>query len=160
MKETETLRIEVSGVVCSFCAYGLEKTLSRLPNVNGEYFGDGVLIDLKKGVATIALQPGRPIDFDKVLKAIEKGGYTLRGLRFVVRGQLAEQQGALYVKNGVTGQRFRLLDTAGKPWQNKDDLKNEVLVSAYVPAKVLEEGDFSKQPRIYVESIRVDENQV
>ncbi len=38
--------VQVDGIVCSFCAYGAEKALSKLDCVDSSKFGDGVLVDL------------------------------------------------------------------------------------------------------------------
>ncbi len=45
IEENKTV-VQVSGIVCSFCAYGAEKPLSKLDCLDKEEFGDGVLIDI------------------------------------------------------------------------------------------------------------------
>ena len=44
---SDRLVVQVKGIVCSFCAHGVEKNLSRLNFLDKTQFGDnGVLIDI------------------------------------------------------------------------------------------------------------------
>jgi hypothetical protein len=68
--------VQVNGIVCSFCAYGTEKNLSKLNFLDKSQFGDdGVLIDIQSHRVTLALQPDQEFDFGQVYSAIKKGGY-------------------------------------------------------------------------------------
>ena len=49
--------VRVRGIVCSFCAYGLEKNLARVGHLDKSLYGDGVLVDIQKGLVTLALDP-------------------------------------------------------------------------------------------------------
>ncbi len=63
--------VQVNGIVCSFCAYGTEKNLSKLPFLDDSQFGDdGVLIDIQSHRITLALRPDQEIDLTQVYDAI------------------------------------------------------------------------------------------
>ena len=47
--------VQVNGVVCSFCAYGAEKALSKLDCLDKAEFGNGVLIDIETHRITLAM---------------------------------------------------------------------------------------------------------
>ena len=48
--------VTVKGIVCSFCAVGAEKNLSKLTSLDQSKFGDnGVLIDIHSGKITLAI---------------------------------------------------------------------------------------------------------
>jgi len=105
----EKLVAEVKGIVCSFCAYGLEKNLSKLKNVNKNIYGDGILVDIKKGLITIALLPNEPIDFMRINAAIQKGGYELIALHVNLEGEVETQKGGTVLKNAYNNQLFQLI---------------------------------------------------
>jgi copper chaperone CopZ len=67
--------IQVNGLVCSFCAHGVEKALSKLEGLDREQYGDGVLVEIEDQRVTLALQPGAAISLDLISESIIKGGY-------------------------------------------------------------------------------------
>ena len=67
--------VQVHGVVCSFCAYGTEKNLAKLPFLDSSKYGNGVLMDIRTHRITLAVQPDQQIDVAGVYNAILKGGY-------------------------------------------------------------------------------------
>jgi mercuric ion binding protein len=70
----QSATIQVDGLSCPFCAYGLEKHLKKIKGV------EGVEINIKSGKATVALKHGAQVD-DAVLKeAVKKAGFTARGI--------------------------------------------------------------------------------
>jgi|694.fasta_scaffold05177_17 copper chaperone CopZ len=69
---TSLYRITVSGMVCSFCAQGIEKRLQALPGT------ESVRIDLSKGLVEVTTRPGAKIDADSLKRAIRDAGYDVR----------------------------------------------------------------------------------
>ena len=67
--------VQVKGIVCSFCAYGTEKNLAKLPFLDSTKYGNGVLMDIHTNRITLAVQPDQQIDVAGVYNAILKGGY-------------------------------------------------------------------------------------
>lgn len=66
-----TLRIEVNGLVCAFCAQGIDKTLRALPATAD------VVVSLEKRLVGVALKPGQTLDDATVTKAITDAGYAV-----------------------------------------------------------------------------------
>ena len=67
--------VQVSGVVCSFCAYGLRKNISKLSFIDRSRFKSGVYVDIEEQRVTLALLPGHALDVVALQKAIISGGY-------------------------------------------------------------------------------------
>ena len=65
-------RISVSGMVCSFCAQGIEKRLQSIPGT------ESVRIDLSKGLVEVTARPGARIDEVTLKRAIRDAGYDVR----------------------------------------------------------------------------------
>ena len=67
--------IQVDGLSCPFCAYGLEKHLKKVRGVAR------VTIDMQGGTATVTLKPDAKVDDGDLRKAIEKAGFSARTIR-------------------------------------------------------------------------------
>ncbi len=66
-----TIRINVTGLVCAFCAHGIERGLSAYPAV------DAVHIDLEKGLVAVALKAGGDIADADLERTLTDAGYTV-----------------------------------------------------------------------------------
>ncbi len=66
--------IQVDGLSCPFCAYGLEKHLKKVKGV------EGVDINMKSGKATVTLKSGAQVNDDALSAAVTKAGFTARGI--------------------------------------------------------------------------------
>ena len=102
------LIVQVNGIVCSFCAYGTEKNLSKLDFLDKSRFGDGVLVDITSHQVTLALDPEASVNYAEIADAITKGGYDPVAYYPVVRGVLLENDGHLEITNPENGQVYRL----------------------------------------------------
>lgn len=67
----ETIRTTVNGMVCAFCATGIEKTFRKQPEVAT------VHVDLPKKTVTITTKPGRTLTDAKVKEIVTYSGYTM-----------------------------------------------------------------------------------
>jgi len=102
--------VQVNGIVCSFCAYGTEKNLSKLNFLDKSQFGDdGVLIDIQSHRVTLALQPDQEFDFGQVYSAIKKGGYDPVSFYVNVHGQVQEDGDRYLLTSSDSGQVFEIL---------------------------------------------------
>lgn len=102
--------VQVNGIVCSFCAYGTEKNLSKLDFLDKSQFGDdGVLIDIHSQRVTLALQPNQEFDFGQVYSAIKKGGYDPVSFHVNVHGQVQEDGDRYLLTSSDSGQVFEIL---------------------------------------------------
>jgi copper chaperone CopZ len=67
----ETIKTTVNGMVCAFCATGIEKTFRKQPEVNT------VKVDLPKKLVTITTKPGKTLSDAKIKEVITYSGYTM-----------------------------------------------------------------------------------
>jgi copper chaperone CopZ len=76
-----TIDIQVSGMTCPFCVYGVKKKLEKLPGVARAQ------VSLDKKLARITPKPGQALDMDGIRKAITEAGFTPGK---VLSGKMAE----------------------------------------------------------------------
>lgn len=62
--------IQVSGMTCPFCVYGVKKKLEELPGVAKAQ------VNLDKKMARITPKPGQELDLDRIRGAIAEAGFT------------------------------------------------------------------------------------
>lgn len=67
----ETITTTVNGMVCAFCATGIEKTFRKQPEVAT------VHVDLSKKQVTVTTKPGRTLSDAKVKEIVTYSGYTM-----------------------------------------------------------------------------------
>ena len=79
--------VQVDGLTCPFCAYGLEKRIKEIPAVQES------IISLEDGIVELIPRAGQHIDIDEVKAAVIAGGFTPRGVQVALAGQLIEWNG-------------------------------------------------------------------
>jgi copper chaperone CopZ len=67
----ETITTTVNGMVCAFCATGIEKTFRKQPEVAT------VKVDLRKKLVTITTKPGKTLTDAKIKEVVTYSGYTM-----------------------------------------------------------------------------------
>ena len=67
--------IHVNGMVCSFCAQGVTKKVSRLPFIDQSKYTKGVKVEIESQKLTIAVKADHDIDIQALFEAIKSGGY-------------------------------------------------------------------------------------
>jgi copper chaperone CopZ len=70
----ETIQATVNGMVCGFCATGIEKTFKAQPEVKA------VNVDLEKKLIIINTREGKTIDDSKIKKLLGNAGYSVMGI--------------------------------------------------------------------------------
>ena len=70
-----TVEMDVNGLVCAFCAQGIEKTLREFPATADVY------VSLENRIVAIELAEGAGIDDATLRTAITDAGYTVVALR-------------------------------------------------------------------------------
>ena len=70
----EKIQIEVDGLSCPFCAYGLEKKLKALDNI------DTLDININDGLIKIFLKKGKQISRTEIQEKVAEAGFTFRKL--------------------------------------------------------------------------------
>ena len=69
-----TIQMTVNGLVCGFCAQGIEKTLRKNPAT-----GD-VLVSLENRLVAIVTKEGRDIADDELRAALTNAGYDVKSI--------------------------------------------------------------------------------
>ena len=73
----ESVKATVNGMVCAFCAQGIEKTLMKMPETKA------VFVDLKKKVVAVEAKDGQTLDGKKITAEIKEAGYDVVKLETV-----------------------------------------------------------------------------
>jgi copper chaperone CopZ len=71
----KTIEMDVNGLVCAFCAQGIEKTLTGFPATAH------VFVSLEHRIVAVELKDGQDIDDVALEKAITDAGYKLVKIR-------------------------------------------------------------------------------
>ena len=72
-----SIKAEVNGMVCAFCAKGIEKKLKALPQ------SQAVFVDLKKHIVVLELKPGQNVPLDDFKAIIKDAGYDVTAAEVV-----------------------------------------------------------------------------
>lgn len=75
--EAQTYALQVDGLACPFCAFGIEKQLGKIEGV------ETLDIDIKAGVVLLTMKDGVPLAETAAQQAVKRAGFTLRGLEQV-----------------------------------------------------------------------------
>jgi len=70
----ETIEMTVNGLVCGFCAQGIEKTLRKNPAT------EDVLVSLEHRLVAVATRPGADIADDTLREALKDAGYDVKAI--------------------------------------------------------------------------------
>lgn len=67
----QSLKLQVNGMVCSFCAQGIEKRLKAMPEAGP------VFIDLRNKVVAVEPRPGQTLNAERVAGEVREAGYEV-----------------------------------------------------------------------------------
>lgn len=67
----KTIEMNVNGLVCAFCAQGIEKTLKAMPAT------EGVFVSLEHRLVAVKLKDGADIEDATLRTALKDSGYTV-----------------------------------------------------------------------------------
>jgi mercuric ion binding protein len=73
-------KLQVAGLACPFCAYGIEKKLSEVPGV------DNVDTDIPTETVTVTMRDGQKLEKAAAEKAVRAAGFKLLGLEEIQTG--------------------------------------------------------------------------
>jgi mercuric ion binding protein len=68
---TTSMKATVNGMVCAFCAQGIEKRLSKMPGTKA------VLVDLKRRFVVVEPNEGMTLDEKLIVAEIKDAGYDV-----------------------------------------------------------------------------------
>ena len=64
--------LQVDGLACPFCAYGVEKKLNSIEGV------EDIKVDIEKGQVIVIMSDGSSLSESSAREQVEKAGFTLR----------------------------------------------------------------------------------
>ena len=70
--QATTIQMTVNGLVCAFCAQGIEKKLRKFPATSD------VVVNLEHRVVAVGLKDGQDIPDEALRKALTDAGYTVK----------------------------------------------------------------------------------
>lgn len=70
-----TIEMEVNGLVCAFCAQGIEKKLRTFPATSD------VVVSLEERLVAVSTKDGQDIADDELRRALTDAGYTVVNIR-------------------------------------------------------------------------------
>ena len=70
-----TIEMEVNGLVCAFCAQGIEKKLRAFPATSD------VVVSLEERLVAVSTKDGQDISDEELRRALTDAGYTVVGIR-------------------------------------------------------------------------------
>ena len=85
-----TIEMHVNGLVCAFCAQGIEKKLRKFPATAD------VVVSLEQRLVAVALKDGQDIPDAELRKALTNAGYTVTTIErndtplAVIRGRVGQ----------------------------------------------------------------------
>ena len=71
----DSLCLTVDGMVCSLCAYGVERRLGKLGQVKQ------VKVNLDSGLVVVLLKPGAAVTDSTLSEEVRRAGFALRGVQ-------------------------------------------------------------------------------
>lgn len=118
--QINSVEMEVDGMTCPFCVYGIEKKLEALEEV------EDAGANLKAGTVDINLKENEPIDLERLEKAILESGFTPGRLKIEATGELTRYklEEKEYPALKVTGSNQVLLLTS-TPYHEKEEFLAE-----------------------------------
>ncbi|MES2500113.1 MAG: heavy metal-associated domain-containing protein [Pseudomonadota bacterium] len=91
---TQTIKASVNGMVCAFCAQGIEKKMRALSETQDVY------VNLKQRIVAVELKDGQTLSNDKVKAIIKDAGYDVTAIEIseqpaaAIKATLEAKQGA------------------------------------------------------------------
>lgn len=70
-----TIEMNVNGLVCAFCAQGIEKQLRKFPATAD------VVVSLEHKLVAVALKDGQDIADSELRRALTNAGYTVKAIQ-------------------------------------------------------------------------------
>lgn len=73
----QTIKAEVNGMVCAFCAQGIEKKMRSLSETSDVY------VNLKKKIVAVEIKEGKTLSHDTVKNIVKEAGYEVAKIETV-----------------------------------------------------------------------------
>lgn len=141
--EIEQITLRVDGLACPFCAYGMEKKITRLKGVSSYD------VDMREGKVFVGLKPDAQVELNVLRKAVKEAGFTLRNVSLTAKGKISQSEEGLVLLVTGTNDKFLLFEReallekyhqARAPQALGDDLKKRLFEAKEGEKEVLIEG--------------------
>ncbi|NBS47584.1 MAG: heavy-metal-associated domain-containing protein [Betaproteobacteria bacterium] len=76
-QDAATSKISVNGMVCAFCAQGIEKRITAMPEAGPLY------INLSRKLVAVQPKAGKSLDMEKIRREITDAGYEVTAVEMV-----------------------------------------------------------------------------
>ena len=76
-QQAPTVKVSVNGMVCAFCAQGIEKRVTAMPEAGPLY------INLARKVVAVQPKAGKSLDVDRIKREIQDAGYEVTAVEMV-----------------------------------------------------------------------------
>ncbi len=121
--QINSVEMQVDGMTCPFCVYGIEKKLEALKEV------EDASANLKTGTVDIALNENEQIDIERLNKAVHESGFTPGKMKINATGRLTtyELEGKENPAFKVTGSGQVFLLTGAPDHGTEEPLKQKKL---------------------------------
>jgi copper chaperone CopZ len=120
--EPAKVQVKLDGLVCTFCAYNLEKKLKRMKAV------EDLKILVNAGLAELTIKEGKSIDIDEIKKAVKDSGFTPREIFITLKGRIEETDGQLILRVDNISDVFTLKD---------NEMLNEIIATEQAQDKII-----------------------
>lgn len=74
---TGTVKMEVKGLSCPFCAYGLEKNLKKISNI------EKITINVEEAFVTLIIKEGQSVLEEDLKKKVKDAGFTAGEIKVI-----------------------------------------------------------------------------
>ncbi len=78
---TQSYRLEVDGLACPFCTYGIEKKLGAIDGI------ERLEANIKDGTVIVIMKEGATLDEATAKQAVKDAGFTLNGFEQISPGE-------------------------------------------------------------------------
>ena len=89
MNQNEAI-VEVLGMVCSMCAFGIEEGFSNEDFVDKSKFSNGVLVDIDAKFVQLGLKKSSSVNPESIYNVIQDAGYEVKKLYILKDNQLTK----------------------------------------------------------------------
>ena len=103
LASVDEIQLQVKGVACPFCVFGIEKSLKKVPGVVS------LETTIRTGVVRIVLEPDAPLDANAINEAVKNAGFTPASIEATVTGKLVTKDDKPALESNGSGQVLLLV---------------------------------------------------
>ena len=100
----EEVELEIHGMACTFCAFGLEKKIRKFEGVKD------FKVDIKKGKARFRLEEGAEVSVTKLREAVKEAGLTFKEVSTSLVGSVTQSEIGYVFQSEASGQKFLIYE--------------------------------------------------